>query len=66
MSKLSDIITSRKVSKHNRRKYTTVDMAIVKLDAAIQNSKVKRGDLKRSYNQYIAECGCSVEGCFIH
>ena len=66
MAKLSNIITARKVSKHGRRKYTDVDMAYIKYDAAVQNSKVKRGELKRTNNQYIAECGCGAEGCFIH
>jgi hypothetical protein len=66
MSKLSNIITARKVAKHGHRKYTDVDMACIKHDAAIQNSQVKRGELKRANNQYVIECGCGAEGCFIH
>lgn len=66
MSKLANIITARKVSKHGHRKYTDVDMACIKYDAAARNSKIKRKELKTTYNQYIVECGCGIEGCFIH
>lgn len=66
MTKLSNIITKRKSSLYGRRKYTDVDMACIKHDAAVKNSQVKRGELKRTNNQYIIECGCGAEGCFIH
>lgn len=49
-----------------RRFYTSVDMAIVKHDIAVQNSKVKRGEEKRTNNNGIVVCGCGHEGCFLH
>lgn len=51
---------------HGRRFYTGVDMSFVKLDAAIQNSRVRRGEVKLTNNRYVAVCGCGAEGCFIH
>ena len=68
MSKLTEIVKYRKSARRGagRRLYTSVDMAVVKHDAAVQNSMANRGDLQRSQTQYIAECGCGLEGCFIH
>jgi len=60
------IARRKKESKNNKRFYTSVDMAIVKKDAAIRNAKIKRGVLQRGGTEYIAVCGCGTEGCFIH
>lgn len=66
--RLSQLIQHRRYSRgYNRRRfYTDLDMAIVKLDAAIRNSRIRRGEIKTTNNQYIVDCGCGAEGCFIH
>lgn len=57
----------RRESSSGSRRYTRHDMASIKLEESIINSRVKRGELIRnSNNHYIAVCGCGVEGCFIH
>lgn len=67
MAQLNEIMRYRKHSRGaGRRLYTDVDMAIIKHDAAVQNSRANRGEIKRTNNQYIAVCGCGAEGCFIH
>ena len=68
MAKLTDIMQDRKFSRggRGRRRYTMVDMAIVKHDAAVKNARIKRGEEERGVLDYVAECGCGVEGCFIH
>jgi len=60
---------NRKESSGNRigkRFYTALDMAIIKMDQAKRNAKIKRGEAKRFGNEYICVCGCGTEGCFIH
>lgn len=66
--KLNSRIRARKAANKNngRRRYTMLDMAIVKHDAAIRDARVKRGELKPKAIEYIAVCGCGAEGCFIH
>lgn len=49
-----------------KRFYTSLDMAIIKMDIAKRNSQIKRGEVKRFGNEYISVCGCGGEGCFIH
>ena len=49
-----------------RRFLTSRDMAIIKLDESINNSKINRGVLARKGNADIRICGCGVEGCFLH
>lgn len=49
-----------------RRFYTSVDMAIIKHDIAVQNSQVNRGEMKRTNTNAIIVCGCGHEGCFLH
>ena len=71
MANLNSKITHRRESRSKngnvgKRFYTALDMAIIKHDAAVINSQVKRGEITRHGNQYIAVCGCGVEGCFIH
>lgn len=62
-----ELITKRrKSSKKGKRFYTPLDMAIVKKDIATYNAKRKRKEVPNHPNQYICECGCGVEGCFIH
>lgn len=56
----------RKSSKHDNRFYTAMDMAIVKHDSAVKNSRIKRGETERKGNEYIMICGCGAEGCFLH
>lgn len=57
----------RRESRNGNRFYTLVDMAILKHDAAILNSQRKRGESKpKDGYEYVAVCGCGVEGCFIH
>jgi hypothetical protein len=55
-----------KYSKNDKRFYTSLDMAIAKHDQAVRNSKIKRGEMKRGGTEYIADCGCGSEGCFLH
>lgn len=65
--KLNDLMQYRRHSRrHGRRRYTLVDMAFIKHDAAVRNSFVKRGEAKFTNNQYIVVCGCGAEGCFLH
>jgi hypothetical protein len=64
--KLTAVMKSRKNSRNCKRFYTAVDMACIKHDAAVQNSQVKRGEVKRTNTQFIMYCSCGVEGCFIH
>lgn len=56
----------RKESKSLKRFYTALDMAIIKMDIAKRNARIKRGETKRYGNEYISVCGCGTEGCFIH
>lgn len=59
--------TRRKHSRQNdNRFYTSLDMSIIKKDAANHNGKVKRGEIPDYANNYISVCGCGREGCFIH
>lgn len=65
------LVEATRVRKHSRggrfaRRYTMTDMAIIKHDVAVENARVNRDEVKRTANQYIAVCGCGVEGCFIH
>lgn len=55
-----------KYSKNGKRFYTSLDMAIAKHDQAVRNSRIKRGEDKRGGTEYIADCGCGSEGCFLH
>ncbi len=66
MAKLNSIIKQKKSSKRNNRFLTSVDMSVIKHDVAVKNSEENRGETHRYNNQYIAKCGCDVEGCFIH
>ena len=53
--------------KNHNRFYTSVDMAIIKKDADIRKAKIKRGEIvPEGGNEYIAVCGCGMEGCFMH
>ncbi len=59
--------TRRNASRHNdNRFYTSLDMSIIKKDAANRNGQIKRGEVPDYPNNYISVCGCGVEGCFIH
>lgn len=59
--------TRRNSSRRNdNRFYTSLDMAIIKKDAANRNGQIKRGEIPDYPNNYISVCGCGVEGCFIH
>lgn len=64
--KLEQQSKNRKESKRGKRRYTMLDMAIIKHDAAVRRSRIKRGEVKESGTEYIAICGCGNEGCFIH
>ena len=67
MATLNRVMKQRRHSRgHGRRFYTDVDMSIVKRDAAIENSRVNRGEAQRTNNRYIVVCGCGAEGCFLH
>jgi len=67
MAKLNDIVKGRRHSRiRHARFYTSVDMSIVKHDDAVRNSRIKRGEMKRSKVEAIFCCGCGVEGCFFH
>lgn len=68
MSNFRDIVRYRKRARRGvgRRFFTRVDMAIIKLDAAQRQSQINRGETQQTETQYIVECGCGLEGCFIH
>jgi len=59
-------VQRRKESKDLKRFYTSLDMAIIKKDAANRNGQIKRGEIIRKGNEDISVCGCGSEGCFIH
>ena len=52
--------------KNHNRFYTSLDMAIIKKDAATRMAQIKRGEIPRFPNNNIYVCGCGVEGCFLH
>ena len=56
----------REESKHLKRRYTMLDMAIVKRDAANRNGQIKRGEVLYAPHTDIILCGCGMEGCFLH
>jgi hypothetical protein len=64
--KLSRLGKWRQESSRGKRFFTLIDMASVKLEEEIMNSRIKRGELTRHNNQFIRVCGCGAEGCFIH
>lgn len=64
--KLLETATTRRRSRNHRRFFTSRDMAIIKHDAAVRNSQIKRGEIKRGGTELIVLCGCGREGCFIH
>jgi len=46
---------------------SALDMATVRHDEAIRNSKLKRGELVlRGNNEYICKCRCGGTGCLFH
>tara|TARA_R110000851_G_scaffold47424_1_gene115057 strand:- start:30515 stop:30829 length:315 start_codon:yes stop_codon:yes gene_type:complete len=66
MSKLETEGKLRKNSTSGRRFFTSRDMAIVKHDDAVRNSKAKRGEITLEAVREIFPCGCGAEGCFLH
>jgi len=55
-----------KTSRRGNRFYTQRDMRIIRHDADVRNSQVKRGEVKETNTRYIVACGCGALGCFIH
>ena len=51
MNKLEQKSRNRKYGKYPRRFYTSLDLAIIKHDEAVDNSKIKRGEKSRTNNQ---------------
>lgn len=49
---------------HNKRFYSSYDMAEIKRDEAIRNSKIKRGEIQNNVNEVISVCSCGARGCF--
>jgi hypothetical protein len=63
------MIKMPKISKNGKRFFTQHDMAIIKLDDSIVNSKIKRGEVKPREDvgvDGIYPCGCGATGYFIH
>jgi len=52
--------------RNGKRFYTSLDMSIIKKDAANHNGQIKRGEIIGYGNNVIIVCGCGREGCFIH
>ena len=52
--------------KNWKRFYTSLDMAIIKRDAANRNGQIKRGEIVGYGYNDICVCGCGSEGCFLH
>lgn len=50
------------------RRLTQKDLAIIKHDEEVYNSKVKRGEIveKEGGRHNIHVCGCGAEGCAFH
>ena len=61
---LENLAKRRPESKNLKRFYTPLDMAIIKKDESIYNSRAKRGLIKKPND--ICVCGCGREGCFLH
>ena len=66
MAKLTSKIKRRNETRGGKRFYTALDMAVIKHDDAVENSREKRGEIKRFGNRRHSVCGCGVEGCFVH
>lgn len=64
--KLELTARKRKESRKGKRFYTSRDMAIIKHDAAVRNSKVNRGEISGYGNEVVTVCSCGREGCFVH
>lgn len=64
--KLRHKVEWRNASKQYKRRYTLLDMACIKHDAAIQKARLKRREITLKPKQDIVICGCGLEGCFIH
>jgi thiamine pyrophosphokinase len=64
--KIKNLIKKRKSSKNGNRFFTSLDMSEIKHQEAIKNSEIKRGKRQDKGNNYISECGCGFEGCFVH
>jgi len=58
-------LKARKASWSNSDYFkSSLDMAIIKHDEAVKNSKVKRGELKlKGNNEYVSNCKCGARGC---
>jgi len=66
MSKLTSLFSNKPTSrKRGKRFLTSVDMSSLKLEEAILNSKVNRGESEDNPHTDIVQCGCGMEGCFI-
>ena len=52
-----------KYSKNDKRFYSQLDMAQLKQDEAISNSRFKRGE-KKELHSVISVCSCGADGCF--
>lgn len=50
---------------YKRRFFSSKDMAILKHDIAVKNSKIKRGEIQRSNHTSIQVCSCGATGCFM-
>lgn len=67
MSKLTSLFSRKPTSKTRGKRFlTSVDMSSLKLEDAILNSKVKRGEAEEDPHINIVQCGCGMEGCFIY
>jgi hypothetical protein len=66
MAKLNLIAKRRPESKLGKRLYTSVDMSIIKHDAAVKKSRIKRGEIEDNPINLCVVCGWGREGCFLH
>lgn len=64
--KLEQSAKRKKQSQKGNRFFTSRDMAIVKHDASVRNSKINRDELERFGTEIIRVCSCGKEGCFVH
>lgn len=61
-------LKAKKASRSNSDYFLSqLDMATIKHDEAIRNSKIKRGEISlKGNNEYIVKCRCGATGCLYH
>ena len=65
MAKWWQNVTRVKLSKNDKRFYSSFDMAEAKREEARVNALVKRGEIPKGNYRYMCDCRCGASGCII-